>query len=129
MKQNNGVTLENIFNEKNGESLHDTVEIKRLFLEGSKIGKNILKKEEQLEIVKDILSSVSENDDIDKLKSNMISMLRVYETGKALENKVSYLNRTRDRITVLGACYNLVATKIASLETLKQDFETDIEGY
>lgn len=126
---NKGPKLEDIFQPEKGNSLHDEIEIKRLFLEGSKIGKNILKKEEQVKEAKLILNEITQDMPIDEMKGKLIKMYRIYERGQSLETKVGYLSRTSNPVTVLGICYNLVATKLESLEGLKSTFNAEVQGY
>lgn len=122
--------MEDMFNDMpGGESLHDEKEIKRLFLEGSKVGKNIIKKEAQLVEAKALLIGLDMSMPIDEMKERLVKMYSIYETGKALETKMGYLARTKNPTTVLGICYNLVASKLETLDHLKSDFETEIQGY
>lgn len=112
----------------NQKSLHDPTEIKRLFLEGSKQGKNIIKKEDQLKEVKLLLDKVDQKN-TKELKNTLKEMYNIYEHGRALETKVSNLNREYTKDVLLGFCYNYVAQKMETLDTLKQKFESEIQGY
>ncbi len=126
---NQGPKLEDIFASTPGDSLHDEKEIKRLFLEGSKVGKNIIKKTDQLTEVKKMLHGLDMQTDIKEMKTTLAQMYSIYESGKSLETKLGNLSRTNSKVTVLGICYNLVATKLDTLENLRADFDMEIEGY
>ena len=126
---NSTVKLEDIFAPASRESLHDEKEIKCLFLEGSKVGKNIIKKTEQLKEAKMILAGIDMDMSIQDMKSKLTLMYNIYETGNSLEVKLGYLSRTNNKVRVLGTCYNLVVSKLDTLEILKSDFDAEIEGY
>ena len=111
------------------EGMHDKQEMKRLFLEGSITGKKIIKKTAQLEESKRLLTGVSENTSIDELKKIYSEMLRTYDSGKTLETKMGYLEKTKDKVKILSMCYNLVASKIDTLEGLKSEFDSEVEGF
>ena len=124
-------TLEDMFRDDlgNKETLHDAEEVKRLFMQGSKIGKNIIKKETQLKELKGILDSVKMETPAVEIKAKLKTMYQLYESGKSLETKLGYLERTYKHTTLLGMCYNYTVAKIEGLEALKHTFETEIEGF
>ena len=122
--------MKDIFGAFDGnETLHDTAEMKRLFLSGSPLGKNIMKKEAQLLNLKELLSTVDEKNTSKELKDTIEDMYKLYETGKSLETKMGYLERTYKHVTLLSIAYNYTAAKIEGLSILKSKFETEIDGF
>ncbi len=130
MKSTNigNVKIEDIFKQEN-ETLHDKEELKRLLLEGSKIGKNIIKKQQQLDDAKKILSDIDFNSSVGEIKNKLITMHKIYEKGSRLDKQVGYVNMTKNKDKLVGMCYNLVAGKMETLERLKDAFESEVEGY
>ena len=119
--------LEDMFNDS-GTGMHDPTDMKRIILEGSKIGKNIIKKEEQLIHVKALLDQVSITNTPKDIKKTLIQMYKIYEGGVSLDNKVGRITTT-DPIILLGLCYNYVAGKMETIQNYKEQFETEVQGY
>lgn len=126
---NDKIKMEDIFANTSAEKLRDEDELKGLFLKGSKQGKNIDKKEEQLKEVKKLLKNVSLVQNFSEIKTTLIQMYKIYESGKSLETKIGYLEKTKSKDTLIGLCYNYVAAKIETLQTYKDKFESEIQGY
>ena len=118
-------TIESMFD---SSGMHDTEDMKRIILEGSKIGKDIIKKENQLQKTKELLSSVDEHSSTEKIKQTLINMYKIYEKGNALDNKVGRI-RTDDNIALLGMCYNYTAGKMETIKILKDNFDSEVQGY